>query len=99
MIKFFKKICYSEKKLILSEILVANQSILSELRAIKGESKSKGTELKLEVQKMSGELGNLTKMIYDMVESLSKYFKIEVEFAEKEKERMAKKPTEHDALF
>ena len=99
MIKFFKKKLYSEKKLILSEILVANQSILSELRAIKGESKSKGTELKLEVQKMSGELGNLTKMIYDMVESLSKYFKIEVEFMEKEKEKMAKKPTPHDAIY
>jgi len=99
MTKFFKKIFYSEKKLILSEILVANQAILSELRAIHGDSKSKATEFKLEVQKMSGELTRLTKMIYDMVESLSKYFKVEVEFMEKEKEKMAKKPTPHDAIY
>lgn len=103
MIKFFRKlfsrIFKREKNLILSEILVANQSILSTLRAIQGDSKSKGIELKLEVQKMSGDLVNLTKMIYDMVQNLSQYFKIEVEFMEKEKKKMEKKPTEHDLRF
>jgi len=96
---FIRKLFRSEKKLILVQILSANQSILSTLRAIQGDSKSKGIELKLEVQKMSGELVSLTKMIYDMVQSLSKYFKMEVEFMEKEKEKTAKKPTEHDAIF
>ena len=97
--KLFSRIFKREKNLILSEILVANQSILSTLRAIQGDSKSKGMEFKLEVQKMSGELTELTKMIYDMVEGLSKYFKIEVEFMEKEKEKKDRKPTDHDAIF
>jgi hypothetical protein len=48
---------------------------------------------------MSGDIENLTKMMYDMVQALSKYFKIEVEFMEKEKEKMAKEPTDHDHLF
>jgi len=96
---FFRKLFYSEKKLILSEILAVNQGILRELTALRGDSKSKGIELKLEVQKMSGETEKLTKIIYDMVENLSKYFKIEVEFMEKEKAKKDRKPTEHDALF
>lgn len=100
MIKFSKRRKkVDEKQLILVQMLQSSQAIQRELVAIHGESKSKGIELKLEVQKMSGELVKLTKMIYDMVESLSKYFKIEVEFMEKEKEKTAKKPTEHDATF
>lgn len=99
MINFFRKIFKSDKKLILVQILGSMQSIQSTLTAIQGDSKSKGTELKLEVQAMSKEVSNLTKMIYNMVESLSKYFKIEVEFMEKEKEKMDRKPTKHDAIF
>ena len=95
----FRNLFKSEKKLILVQILASMQSIQGSLTAMQGDSKSKGIELKLEVQKMSGELTNLTKMIYDMVQSLSKYFKIEVEFMEKEKEKMAKKPTPHDAIY
>jgi len=99
MIKFFKKMFYSRKKLILSEILATNEGILRELTAMRGDSKSKEISIQEEVAKMSEELANLTKMIYDMVQSLSKYFKIEVEFMEKEKEKKEKKPTEHDAIF
>jgi len=99
MINFFKKIFYPRKKLILSEILAINQGILRELIAMRGDSKSKELSIQLAVAQMSAEIAKLTKMIYDMVESLSKYFKLEVEFMEKEKEKTAKKPTEHDAIF
>jgi len=103
MIKFFRKlfskIFKREKNLILSEILAANQGILRELTAMRGDSKSKEISIQEDVAKMSGELANLTKMIYDMVESLSKYFKLEVEFMEKEKEKKEKKPTDHDLKF
>jgi len=88
-----------EKQLILVQILQSNQAIQRELVAIHGESKSKEVSIQEDVAKMSGELANLTKMIYDMVESLSKYFKLEVEFMEKEKEKKEKKPTEHDLKF
>ena len=96
---FFRKIFKSDKKLILVQMLASMQSIQGTLTAIQGDSKSKGIELKLEVQKMSGELVNLTKIIYDMVDNLSKYFKIEVEFMEKEKAKKDRKPTEHDLRF
>lgn len=110
MIKFFRKlfgkIFYSEKKLILSEILTSNEGastiledISATLKAMHGDSKSRGTELKLEVQKVSKDVEGLTKMIYEMVNALSKYFKLEVDFMEKEKEKTEKVPTEHDALF
>jgi len=99
MIRFFRKIFHSRKRLILVQILQSNQAIQRELVAMHGDSKSKGTELKLEVQKMSGDIENLTKMIYNMVESLSKYFKIEVDFMEKEQKKMEKEPTEHDRTF
>ena len=96
---FFRKIFKSDKKLILVQMLASMQSIQGILTAIQGDSKNKGIELKLEVQKMSGELVNLTKIIYDMVDNLSKYFKIEVEFMEKEKAKKDRKPTEHDLRF
>lgn len=99
MIKFFRKLFKGQKKLILVQILQANQAILRELIAIRGDSKSKEVSIQEDVAKMSEELAKSTKMIYDMVQSLSKYFKIEVEFMEKEKEKMAKKPTDHDAIF
>jgi len=99
MIKFFKKLFYSEKKLILSEILAANQGILRELTALRGDSKSKEVSVQQEVAQMSKALEGLTKMMYDMVESLSKYFKLEVEFMEKEKKKMEKESTDHDKIF
>ena len=100
MIKFFKRRKkVDEKQLILVQILQSSQAIQRELVAMRGDSKSKGIELKLEVQKMSGELVNLTKIIYDIVDNLSKYFKIEVEFMEKEKAKKDRKPTEHDLRF
>ena len=99
MIKFFKKIFYPRKKLILSEILATNQGILRELIAMRGDSKSKEVSIQQEVSKMSEEVAKLTKMIYDTVEGLSKYFKLEVEFMEKEKEKKDRKPTEHDHIF
>lgn len=99
MIKFFKKLFYPRKRLILSEILAINQGILSTLRAIQGDSKSKEVSIQEEVIQMSKGIAGLTKMIYDMVEGLSKYFKLEVEFMEKEKEKKAKKPTPHDLTF
>jgi len=97
--KRFKRLFYSEKKLILSEILVANQSILRELTAMRGDSKSKEVSIQQEVVQMSERIGKLTKMIYDMVGSLSQYFKIELEFMEREKDKVVKKPTDHDAIF
>lgn len=99
MMLFFKNLFRSQKKLILVQILLANQSILQELKALRADATNKETSIQQEVAKMSGELVSLTKMIYDMVESLSKYFKIEVEFMEKEKEKADKKPTEHDRIF
>lgn len=103
MIKFFRKlfskIFKREKNLILSEILVATQGIERELTAMRGDSKSKEVSIQEEVAKMSTELNNLTKMIYNMVEGLSKYFKMEVEFMEKEKAKKERKPTEHDHIF
>ena len=99
MIKFFRKIFYPRKKLILSEILAINQGILRELIAMRGDSKNKEVSIQLAVAQMSGEVAKLIKMIYDMVESLSKYFKLEVEFMEKEKEKKDRKPTEHDHIF
>lgn len=98
--KFFKRTKkVDEKQLILVQVLQSSQAIQRELVAIHGESKNKEISIREDVATMSGELAKLTKMIYDMVESLSKYFKIEVEFMEKEKEKMAKKPSEHDAIF
>jgi hypothetical protein len=88
-----------EKQLILVQILQSSQAIQRELVAMRGDSKSKEISIQEEVVKMSGELASLTKMIYDMVEGLSKYFKLEIEFMEKEKEKKAKKPTPHDATF
>lgn len=99
MIKFFKKIFYPRKKLILSEILATNQGILRELIAMRGDSKNKEVSIQEEVAQMSKGIAGLTKMIYDMVEGLSKYFKLEVEFMEKEKEKKDRKPTEHDHTF
>ena len=99
MIKFIRKFFSDEKKLILIQILSANQGILRELKAIRGDTISKEVSIQQDVIKMSGEIERLTKMIYDMVNALSKYFKIEVEFMEKEKEKMAKKPTKHDSIF
>jgi len=100
MIKFFKRLKrVDEKKLVLVQILQSSQAIQRELTAIRGDSKSKEISIQEDVARMSEELVNFTKMIYDMVQSLSKYFKIEVEFMEKEKEKMAKKPSEHDAIF
>lgn len=103
MIKFFRKlfsrIFKREKNLILTEILAANQGILRELTAMRGEATSREVVVQKYVSEMNEELVKLTKMIYDMVQSLSKYFKLEVEFMEKEKEKTAKKPTEHDAIF
>ena len=96
---FFKKIFYPRKKLILSEILAINQGILRELTAIHGEAKNKEASIQEEVAQMSKGIAGLTKMIYDMVENLSKYFKLEVEFMEKEKEKKDRKPTEHDSIF
>ena len=99
MISFFRKIFHSEKKLILVQILDANQSILRELKAMRGDAISKENSIQQEVVQMSKGIEGLTKMIYDMVDSLSKYFKIEVEFMEKEKEKTEKKPTEHDRIY
>ncbi|MCK4384723.1 MAG: hypothetical protein KAW52_00525 [candidate division Zixibacteria bacterium] len=99
MIRFFKKIFYPRKRLILSEILAINQGILRELTAMHGDSKNKEVSVQLAVVQMSVEIAKLTKMIYDMVENLSKYFKLEVEFMEKEKEKKDRKPTEHDHTF
>ena len=98
-LRFFRKLFKSQKRLILVQILQSSQAIQRELVAIRGDSKSKEISIQEEVVKMSGELANLTKMIYSMVESLSKYFKLEVDFMEKEKEKKEKKPTEHDATF
>jgi len=100
MIKFFKRQKkVDEKQLVLVQILQSSQAIQRELVAIRGDSKSKEISIQEDVAKMSEELAKLTKMIYDMVESLSKYFKLEVEFMEKEKEKKEKKPTEHDHIF
>jgi len=96
---FFRKLFRSEKQLILVQILQSSQAIQRELTAMRGDSKSKEVSIQGEVAQMSKGVEGLTKMIYDMVESLSKYFKLEVEFMEKEKEKTAKKPTEHDAIF
>ncbi|GAF98962.1 unnamed protein product [marine sediment metagenome] len=100
MIKFSKRQKkVDEKQLILVQILQSSQAIQRELTAMRGDSKSKEFSIQEDVAKMSEELAKLTKMIYDMVESLSKYFKLEVEFMEKEKEKSAKKPSPHDAIF
>ena len=88
-----------EKQLILVQILQSSQAIQRELTAIHGEAKNKEISIQEEVAQMSKGIAGLTKMIYDMVEGLSKYFKLEVEFMEKEKEKKAKKPTEHDHIF
>ena len=100
MIPFFKRLKKAdEKKLILIQMLQSSQAIQRELTAMRGDSKNKEVSIQQEVVKMSEELAKLTKMMYDMVESLSKYFKLEVEFMEKEKAKKEKKPTEHDAIF
>jgi len=99
MINFFRKIFHSEKKLILVQILSANEGILRELKAMRADATGKETSIQEEVAKASKEIEGLTKMIHDMVEALSKYFKIEVEFMEKEAKKMDKRPTEHDHRF
>ena len=99
MIKFFRRIFKSQKQLILVQILQSSQAIQRELAAIHGESKNKEVSIQEDVAKMTEELANLTKMIYDMVQALSQYFKLETEFMEKEKAKKERKPTEHDARF
>lgn len=99
MIEFFKRLFHSKKNLILAQILTTNQRILAELIAIRGDGKNKEASVYEKVSDMTGEVAKLTKMMYDMVESLSKYFNLEVEFMKKEKEKAEKIPTEHDHRF
>lgn len=94
MITFFKKLIKNRRE---KKILYLAAFAL--LKSIDGELKKMNHIFQTELSELTKQQMNANNSIIEMVEVLAKYFKIELEFAEKEKAKGELKPTEHDKKF
>lgn len=94
MITFFKKLIKKRK-----EKKVMYLAAFALLKSIDGELKNMNNIFQTELSDLATKQAELSISIRQMVETLAKYFKIELEFAEKEKKRSEIEPTDHDKKF
>jgi len=77
-----------------------NQAKLVESTEELGDSMTASIALLTEaVTEQSENLGRFIKLNSEMLETMAKYFKLELEFTQKEIDKLNVVPSEHDALF